>query len=409
MTITTKSDVYNPEILTDAVQGRFARQNAFMGSLLASTGAVVINGEMPIQGAPANAVGTTITVPYFGTVGEFATNNDGSSVTPSKISQASETATIVRKSLAFELSKWSQGQVALGGGDFYNEGADQVMASAERAMDDLIMTAAVTTPLVNDKYSATVPHYITWDDAVDTQIKFADEQDEVVAMAVHSRTLADIAKLKDGNGNSQLVTAFVQGLGQVRMFNGLPLVISDKLPLTSSAMGTVSSTGTSPPVCTLGGTPTGPWNLVIDAITGDGTTLTFRFSTDGGNTWSVSTLTAADDGVAVALTDTAVDSLVGNNGTTGVTAAFAAGTFNADNQWTSTALLKARSLIIKRGSLAFWYARALMALETDKDILAHTDIAAMHLYGVGHLYRRHPRGTKPGVAMLTHNLRSYVG
>jgi hypothetical protein len=187
---------------------------------------------------------------------------------------------------------------------------------------------------------------------------------------------------------------------------GLRVVVSDRVPLTSSTMGTVTSSGTSPPVATLAGTPLGPWRLHIDAITGDGTTITFRFSTDGGNTWSA-TLTAADDGVPVALIDTAVDSLVGVNGKTGLTVAFAAGTFNADNLWTSTAALQVTSLLLKKGALAFWYSSGNMELDTDKNILKHAKLAAMHLYSAPHRYKRVPGGTKPGVVPIVHNVGGF--
>jgi hypothetical protein len=89
--------------------------------------------------------------------------------------------------------------------------------------------------------------------------------------------------------------------------------------------------------------------------------------------------------------------------------AFAAGTFNADNTWTATALLKTRTLLLKRRALAFWYNRSALTLETDKNILAHTDIAAMHLYAAAHRYRRTPGGTKPGIVAIAHNVQSYVG
>ncbi len=177
---------------------------------------------------------------------------------------------------------------------------------------------------------------------------------------------------------------------------------------TGSAMGAVTSSGTAPPVATLAGTPLGAWNLVIDAITGTATTITFRFSTDGGNIWSASTLTALDDSAPVALIDPATDSRVGLNGTTGLTVAFAAGTFNADNLYTSTASMKVQSLLLKRKALAFWYNKNLLQLETDKDIWKHTKEAAMHLYGAAHRYARIAGSTKPGVVQIIHNVSSYV-
>jgi len=50
----------------------------------------------------------------------------------------------------------------------------------------------------------------------------------------------------------------------------------------------------------------------------------------------------SDDGVPVALIDPAVDSPVGDNGQTGLTVAFAEGTFNTDNLWTAKTLCSSR-------------------------------------------------------------------
>ena len=103
----------------------------------------------------------------------------------------------------------------------------------------------------------------------------------------------------------------------------------------------VTPSGTTPPTATIGGTPLGPWTLVIDALASDATTVTVRFSTDGGNIWS-DPVTVSDDSVPVALIDPAIGSRVGDNGQTGLTVAFASGTFNTDNLWTAKTLCSSR-------------------------------------------------------------------
>lgn len=401
-TITNRD--FDVQILTETVQGVFGQKTAFMGSTLVSAGAVIVDGTMPNAGP--NFIGNEITVPYFGTMGEFEANADGSSLTPKSISMTNEKATISRDSLGFEVSRWAQFSGPMDR-DPYEECADQIQVAATRAMDRRIITAAMTTPLIHDVYSASTPQNISFDVVADARAKWGDENDNVVAMIAHSRTVTDLRKLKDGEGRPLLLESFRDN--DVPRFCGLPIVESDRAPLTGSTMGTVSSSGTSPPVATLAGEPLGPWNLVIDCVLGGAhATATIRFSTDGGNTWSA-TLTTLGVGVALALTDTATDSLVGVNGRTGVTVAFAAGTFNADNQWTSTAQLKVRTLIVKRRALSFWYNRSALAMETDKNIRAHTDEAAMHLYAAAHRYRRVSYGTKPGVIAIAHNVTSYGG
>jgi hypothetical protein len=408
MALTVNTDLIDVQVLVDAVRGVFKGKNAFMGSVLQSQGAVRVSGTMP-QGGPG-AIGKKIDIPYFGTIGKFVNNPDGSAVTPSKLQQVLEQATIARQSLAAETSRWAQGVGAIDPavGDPHQEAAQQVMTQATRAMDELCVAEAATTPLVLDVYNSATPVYLDWDLAIDAKTLWGDEQDNIVAMVVHSTTLADLAKLKNGHGDPLLLMNQTQGPESVIRFAGVPVLVSDLVPLTGSTMGAVTSSGTSPPVATLAGTPLGPWKLVIDAQTGDATTITFKFSTDGGNTFSA-TLTALDDGVPVALIDTAADSLVGMNGRTGLTVAFASGTFNADNLWKSQANLKVTDMILQQDALAFWYNQQRLGAQSDVDILADADIIAMHLYQATKLYRRRRGGSRPGCVAIKHNVKNYTG
>lgn len=408
MAITVNTDLIDVQVLVDAVRGVFKGKNAFMGSILASQGAVRVSGTMP-KGGPG-AVGKKIDIPYFGTIGKFVNNPDGSAVTPNKLQQVLEQATIARQSLAAETSRWAQGVGAIDPsvGDPHQEAANQVMTQATRAMDEICVTEAATTPLVSDVYNATTPVYLDWDLVIDAKTMWGDEQDNIVAMVVHSTSLADLAKLKNGHGDPLLLMNQTQGQESVIRFAGVPVVVSDLVPLTGSTMGAVTSSGTTPPVATLAGTPLGPWKLVIDCITGDATTNNFKFSTDGGNTFSA-TITALDDGVPVALTDTAADSLVGMNGRTGLTVAFASGTFNADNFWKAQANLKVTDMILQQDALAFWYNQQRLGAQSDVDILADADIIAMHLYHAPKLYRRRRGGSRPGCIAIKHNVKNYIG
>ncbi len=423
MTITTKDDMLDPQILIEAVRGKLKHRTAFMGSLLASSGAVLISGSMPEGGQ--GAVGKTITVPYFGTIGKFVNNPDGSSVTPTNLGQTSETSTLARDSLAIEISAWAQGVGAVNSalGDPYDEGAAQAMQAAENAMDEAIVSAFGATPMARDIYGATsgTAGYLSHRQMVRSKVLWGDEQEDIVAAVTHSQAEADLAELVDANGRPLLVESFTEG-GSVKRFNGMPLIVSDRVPLTGSTMGTVVSTGTTPPVVSLAGEPLGPWDLQIDCVTGglsDGT-ATFRFSVDGGSHWSA-TYAIPSGGGAFVLNDSyqaaaadidgaqTVDSMVGRNGLTGITATFANGTYNADNLYVSTANLKVSTLLCQRGAGAFWYNAQRLGAKTDTDILADTDLLAMHLYRAAHLYRRRRGGSRPGVVALKHNVKNYVG
>jgi hypothetical protein len=397
-----------PEVLADTVRGMFARKTAIIDSPLISSGAVAVNGSLPNGRA---VLGKTVKVPYFGTLGEFEDRTESQSASIVKAASTSETATVVRGSLAFEVSYSAQNL----GTDVnpYEEHARQIMEAARRRMDKQLVAAGHGSSLVYDLYSATTPHYLTYQDIVRAKAqKLGDEQEGIVAMVVHSLIAGDLAAQVDSVGRPLLT---LPQDGSVARVAGIPILVSDSVSLASSAMGAVTASGTTPPAVTLAVADAGhmgPWNLVIDIVsTAAGTApgqATFRFSTDGGNTWSA-TMTTPAHSTATALTDTAVDSLVGNNGATGLTWSIENAAFNADNQYTATALLKAESQIWTRGAAAYWYDQAGLELLTDKDILEHTDIAAMHLYSVAHLYRRRRGGTRPGVVRICTNVSQFIG
>ena len=89
-------------------------------------------------------------------------------------------------------------------------------------------------------------------------------------------------------------------------------------------------------------------------------------------------------------------------GTTGLTANFAQGAYAVDNTYTATGVVRHTSLLCKRGSLAFWYNRAALRLQTDRDILSDADVAAMHLYAVAHRYRHMNGRGRSGVVVMRH-------
>lgn len=61
------------------------------------------------------------------------------------------------------------------------------------------------------------------------------------------------------------------------------------------------------------------------------------------------------------------------------------------------------TLIYKRSALAFWFNGENPDIQTDKDILADSAVAALHLYYAAHMYSRLPGGTKEGVVKVIHN------
>lgn len=63
---------------------------------------------------------------------------------------------------------------------------------------------------------------------------------------------------------------------------------------------------------------------------------------------------------------------------------------------------KYSTLLLKRNALVFWYCKT-PQVQTDRDILADTQVAAVHVYWVAYRYARVAGGTKPGVIKIVHN------
>ena len=401
MTITVATDVIDIQILTDAIQGQFAQKNA-LASALTTSGAIVIEGSFPGQGR--EVIGQSVEVPYFGTMPAFVDNPDGNSITPSKLGMTSETGIVTRSSLAFQASKWARSS---GNADPYAEAARQAELQATRRMEELIIASAATSPVLVDLTSAGTD-VLTYD-ALVWGLAEALGEDFVAGscLVCHPLTLAGLATQRDSAGNLQLTSP--QDGGVQRLF-GIPVVPSARTPKTTSTMGTVSSAGATPPVLTLGGTPLDAFpKLVIECrLPGAHETATIRFSTDGGRHWSADLVTPAAP-VAMNLTDTADDSLVGVNGATGLTVTFAAGVFAIDNVWTAYTDFTTETQVYLPGAGAFWFNRAALQMQSDRDILDDTDIGAMHLYGVAHTYRRRQAGHTPGVVRLRHKVRGFRG
>lgn len=403
MTTTTNSSRdFDVQVLTDTIQGEFAGQNAFMNSVLRSQGAVVINDQMP-HGSP-DFIGNEITIPYFGVVGEFASNAEDNPVTPKPIKTASEKATVVRDSLAFEVSRWARFS-GPNDADPYQEFARQVNIAAARKMDAHLIEESATSPLLVDEFTTGAsPQLLDWDLLIEGRSRFGDEDNQIVGMVVHSRTLKDLRGLRDSDGRLLLVENMANA--DVPRFGGVPVIVSDRATNTGSTMTTVVEDGTTPPDVTLSGTPMGAFDLRIKCVlAGNRGTSEVQFSTDGGNTWSGNIVTAA----SFDLIDPKSDSIVGVNGQTGLTATMEDTAAALNNVWSSKTILATESILVQRGAMAFWYNRNALQLLTDQDILKDNQVAAMHLYSAPHLYRRRAGGSRPGVVRIRHNVSRFNG
>ncbi len=410
MARSTVNDYFNPDLLSDTIASKLAQKNALHMSALASTGAAIVR---PNFTGGRGQLGQTIDIPYFGGVGTFQRNiADGTAATPRAPQGTSEQATVIRDTLAYEMTAWAQSSASA---DPYSDAADSVMQSLSRVVDDNIVDAASAAGML---VTPTTTDALNYDGVVDGQSKFRDNgRRDIVAMVIHSEAERDLRKEADSEGRPLLVSA--QSADDFDRIAGVPVTVSNNVPKTGSLMGAVTSDGTTPPVVTLAGEPEDSWDLKIECVVGglSNGTATFRFSTDDGTTWSAPHVIPSGGGAfvldespqAATPANAQPDSLVGNNGSTGITATFANGTYNADNVYRAEANMVLTSMLVQRGAIAFWFNQALLRMLTDTDILTHSDIAAMHLYSASKRYRRRVGGTQTGVVGIVHGCNKYNG
>lgn len=409
MTAISKSNQIFPELFAEAVEGAFASKTAFLGANAVALGIVKVDGSFPQSGP--DKIGTTVSVPYFGSLGEFTQRTDGTASTNATATTTKEQSTVDCGTLSFELTQWAASS-PLPGKSIYEEYARQVLAAAERYADLKVITAAVSgnNQLALDVFSATTPRILDMDLIADGIGMWGDfgSLDEIAAIAVHSKTMIDLVKLKDAIGRPLLVMPNEPGIPP--MVYGKPLIVSDRLPIedngSMSGVTPYSTTGTIPVITLtnttnrLAGTgPVRPINLKIVCTTvGARATWKFKVSIDGGATYS------ADDYYTSAATVALIDPLDPNLGLLGVTVNIATGTAALDHTWSAKSILKHTSLLLKKNSIAFWhnakYAGVLQSVPVPQN---DSIIYASHLYSVAHRYVRMPGQPIPGVVKIRHN------
>lgn len=225
MSFSKKGDVFSPDLLDDALPGKFAGMRVMRAS-----GAVIFKMGMP---ASKSKLGEKVIVPYFGTVGALQKLTvDGDALTPKSLSTSQEEAIVQHAGIALEATFWAS---MSGVEDPYVEGARQIVESTENFVDDEVIsvaTAAGSDLLVLDVYNAGTPRKIDYDLVVDGKMLWGDEQSDLACMVIHSKVKGDMLKLKDSTGRP----LYVDGNdGQLDRFCGFPVLVSDRLAASSDS------------------------------------------------------------------------------------------------------------------------------------------------------------------------------
>lgn len=220
-----QGDVFVPEVLDETLAGQFAGM-----TVMRASGAAIFKTGMPAGRAQ---LGQKIIVPAFDTVGDMQDlEEDGQNLTPKKIATSQEEAIVRHSGLSLEATLWAS---LSGAEDPYLEGARQIAIAAQRRADKALIDVAIASGsglLTLDVYNAGTPRKIDYDLVVEGKMLWGDEQEDIAAMVIHSKTKGDMLKLKDSTGRP----LYVDGIeGKLDRFCGFPVLVSDRLAPTTDS------------------------------------------------------------------------------------------------------------------------------------------------------------------------------
>ena len=218
MATTQRSDLILPSILAEDVLKGFAGK-----LVLASSGALVMNPGL--QAGPEN-VGNTVTVPYFEDGGEAQQIAENGAISLEKVTQSSETSTVVRFGKGFSMTALSRMAKAQGL-DIYDIAREMIQLAFARAIDTLCYTRALARASSGSmEYDGSAANVSTTA-IVETLKLFGEELDDsqLAVWAMNPKPYWDAAQLADSTGRTLYTD--VQG-GRLSRIGGAPVRMTAK-------------------------------------------------------------------------------------------------------------------------------------------------------------------------------------
>lgn len=369
---TLKDNVIHQDVLEDAISAAWENVEA-----LADTGAVILNKSF----GDGEKIPKKIQVPYFGSLGRYETLADGAEASDSGLEQYDEEAEVKRSAKESGITRWA----ASGVGDPYEETATQITDGAKFYLDEaLIKVASDTTDwshLLVDKYNSGSPKTLDYSMFVEAKMKYRDRQNNIAAVVMASKVMADMYNLTDDVGRPLLTDAKDGGLPRIL---GVPIVVSDAL--APSGFSGVTASGTTPPATTVLGEPISDGLSFRLEITKAGARGTAEFRwTSGDGHWRNGVKTAA----SVKLGDT------------GATVEFESANFATNNVYTFTPSGKYKTLLLKKNSLIAWAPPPF--IEVSRKPGRDMSVITSNFYTAVHRYSRLPGEPRGGVVIIGHN------
>lgn len=219
MPTTERSDL----ILATVLAQEFSKGIAGM-EVLNGSGAFVVN---PGLQAGSDSVGSDVVVPYFDSIGKAQSVAAGGALTPKKLTQSSETGTVVHIGDAVSVSGWAR-RAKTTGRDIYEVAVEQLLAGFRAKVEDLMIDSAVaravSSSMIYDGSSATASTTCI----VEGQKVFGDElasNGGIRLWVANSKPYWDLAQLSDSTGRPLLVNAPGEELMRL---GGKPMMMSDR-------------------------------------------------------------------------------------------------------------------------------------------------------------------------------------
>lgn len=379
---TTSQFAVTPQVLLEAV-----REGMQGLQVLGGIGAITINSSLP-EGKYA---GETVTVPYLAHLGEWADYSENAEIDITQLSDSAETSSVVRGGKAFTVTDMAR--ILRGYASPMEAGRQMIqdglgMYVEKKAIAALLALGTSIPAIVTDVHSSSSPRFFDRDVAIRARSVFGDETRGIVGTVAHSQVVNRMLTLKDADGmplldlldqNDDLGVYNFKGLGRV--------YVSDLMNVAY----TVTSSGTTPPVLTVSGSPKGMYDQIrIECTTlGAFGTAVIKISLDGGVTYPLTGVTVPVSGI------------VDRSSDLGLTFTFASGTFATNNVYTMWG--KASTLILKRGAAVYWH-NNFGSIESMRDVRRKNEVVAADILGVCHAYKKLNGGTRPGVAIAKHNI-----
>ena len=218
MAMTMYADVIKPEVMRPIVEAEF------LYNIKVSKFAKIYND---LKGKP----GDQITFPYWSTVLNDAVDlAETVAIVPQKLAQSSWQFPVIKEvGVGTEVTDKA---ILSGLGSWRTEAGRQLGLSIARKVDKDVIAEANTTTTVIDITAEPTNNKMSYEVVVDALAKFGEYLDEAEALLIHSHHLTQL--LKDPNFvdlTKYGQNVMVKGYKAIGMIAGVPVIISDTLPV----------------------------------------------------------------------------------------------------------------------------------------------------------------------------------